>query len=232
MLRVSEVYASVQGEGPDVGRTTVFVRFAGCNLRCSGWPCDTQHAIDPAYRKEWQSMSVEELANKISDIMDISGANSITLTGGEPFLQNNDELYELINKFPMTIINCFSNGTLPYPKWAPELMTFIMDWKLLGSGENSVNIDTRIANIKLLDNANLLHSVKFVISDWSDFEEAVSIYFHYLEKFTNIEVFYGRVWDSYITDRDLAEAVMMNQLPWRLNIQLHNYIWPANERGK
>lgn len=232
MLRVSEVYSSIQGEGPNVGRTTVFVRFAGCNLRCPGWPCDTQHAIDPKYRSEWAKTSSEDLVTQIEQCIDISGAECITLTGGEPFLQKHDDLYKLINQFPEQEIDCFSNGLLTYPEWAPNYINFIMDWKLLGSGE-SIESAIRLHNLHLLAKSDLDHAVKFVIKDWTDFEQAVQIYHKHFSSYNNvIEIYYGRVWDSKLTDRDLAEAVMLNGLPWRLNVQMHNYIWPANERGK
>jgi len=233
MLRVSEVYASVQGEGPNVGKTTVFVRFGGCNLRCLGWPCDTQHAIDPAYRNEWKRYNVQDLVEVIEDCMDISGAETITLTGGEPFLQKNDDLYRLIQNFPMTPIDCFSNGTIMYPDWVVNNINFIVDWKLPSSGE-AYDDTNRIANLRMLTKSKLDQSVKFVIADWDDFALALNLneILHSTLLIDNLEIFYGRVWNSEITDRELAEAVMANQLPWRLNVQLHNYIWPANERGR
>ena len=85
----------------------------------------------------------------------------------------------------------------------------------------------------MLAKSDLDHAVKFVIKDWTDFEQAVQIYHKHFSSYNNvIEIYYGRVWGSELTDRDLAEAVMVNGLPWRLNVQMHNYIWPANERGK
>jgi len=65
-MRLSELYTSIQGEGPRVGQPVQFMRFAGCNLRCPSWPCDTQHAIDAArYRHEWETVTPEELAGRV-----------------------------------------------------------------------------------------------------------------------------------------------------------------------
>lgn len=234
-MRVSEVYASSQGEGPNVGKTTVFVRFGGCNLRCPGWPCDTQHAIDPMYRKEWIQHTPDELLQKTLDVADMAGAKLITLTGGEPFLQRTDELQAFVESLHNLEfeVECFSNGTLSYPAWAPNLISFIMDWKLPGSGEDAMN-KTRLANISKLAGGRLTQAVKFVIKDERDMQAAHGLWFSYLREApaSRLEVFYGKVWDGEIEDKDLVAYVMSNGLPWRLNRQEHNYIWPANERGR
>ena len=234
-MRVSEVYASSQGEGPNVGKTTVFVRFGGCNLRCPGWPCDTQHAIDPKFRKEWTPTTPEELAHNTKRTAEMAGANLITLTGGEPFLQNNKDLYEFVERLVMDgfQIEAFSNGTFEYPNWAAHNISFIMDWKLPGSGEDPMN-ENRLKNLKLLSKFYYQHhAVKFVIKDEQDLAAAHGLWWdHIKDRVSGVEVFYGKVWDGLLEDKDLVAYVMTNGLPWRLNRQEHNYIWPANERGR
>lgn len=234
VLRVSEIYASTQGEGPNVGRTTVFLRFGGCNLRCPGWPCDTEHAINPLFRDEWKKLSVEDVFKETVKIAEMAGATLITLTGGEPFLQKNDDLRELVDLLRTNgyYIECFSNGTLPYPDWAIENITFIMDWKLTGSGEDHLS-QIRLENIAKLRSHQALYpqSVKFVCKDQADFVLAHTLWSMYL-KGGNLRTYYGRVWDGEITNAELVEQVMKHQLPWYLNVQMHNYIWPANERGR
>ncbi len=235
-MRISEVYASTQGEGPNVGKTTVFVRFGGCNLRCPGWPCDTQHAIDPQYRDEWEKLTPEETYARITKVAELAGARSITLTGGEPFLQPERELKALVELLRKDFyeIDCFSNGTIMYPKWAPREIQFIMDWKLPGSGETKFGPynDTRLVNLSKFKESHIRQSVKFVIKDYGDYVEAKSLYTKYLQDMINVDVYYGRVWGSLFTDAELVASVMQDQLPWKLNVQLHNYIWPANERGR
>jgi 7-carboxy-7-deazaguanine synthase len=232
VLRVSEVYASVQGEGPRVGETTVFVRFGGCNLRCPGWPCDTQHAIDPSFRNEWERIMPGNLYIRIKQVAELAGAKLITFTGGEPFLQPKDDLSWLIEHLSRDgyRIEAFSNGTLLYPSWAIDHVRFIMDWKLPGSGENHMN-PARLENVERLARMSG-NAVKFVCKDEDDFLCAVSLWSSYLQGREEIDTYYGRVWEGEITNAHLAELVMTNQLPWKMNVQLHNYIWDPQERGR
>jgi len=234
-VRVSEIYASVQGEGPRTGQTTVFVRFGGCNLRCPGWPCDTQHAIDPAYRHTWERWSPEDLTDRVEEVAYKSGAHLITLTGGEPFLQRDSDLEYFCTELRARgyAIEAFTNGTLPYPKWALTQTRMIVDWKLPGSGEFTASPETRITNLQALCAAwPDAHAVKFVCMNRRDFEQAVHLYKTYHASMFGLIWYYGRVWDGEVTNAELAEWVMTEGLPWRLNVQLHNYVWPAHERGR
>lgn len=250
VMRVSEVYASSQGEGPNVGKTTVFLRFGGCNLRCPGWPCDTQHAIQPIFRNEWVKHDISELFERTVKVAEMAGAEWITLTGGEPFLQPKNDLEQLIQMLweEGYDVECFSNGTLLYPDWAVEKVSFIMDWKLPGSGEDPFN-DNRVVNLGrlnkvMVDNAVQAydldstgdgphHAVKFVVKDQQDLLTAHALWSRYLkDAASEVEVFYGKVWYGNLEDAELVEYVMTNQLPWRLNVQVHNHIWDPQERGR
>lgn len=229
-MRVSEVYASVQGEGPRVGTPTVFLRFGGCNLRCPGWPCDTQHAIDPKYRKEWAKLDPNQVTDWAQQKADEVGTRSITFTGGEPFLQNKDELEILTDNLVGNgyDVECFSNGTIKYPAWAHERIDFIMDWKLPGSGEDPYN-QVRIDNLLLLRSKD---AVKFVCNDMRDMFFARELWHKYIDDKSSVEVYYGKVWEGNATDDMLIDFVMQNRLPWKLNVQMHNYIWDPQERGR
>lgn len=230
-LRLSEVYLSVQGEGPNVGVPTVFVRFAGCNLRCPGWPCDTPYAIDPAnYRQEWTTHSVSDVVHLIKQAAHPVTRYNVCLTGGEPFLQNKTSLHELVDVLwsddEVEIIECFSNGTFVYPEWANRRVSFVMDWKLPGSEEDPLN-ENRIINVK---NPDFSYAVKFVCKDEYDFQVAKELYERYLADKPDIEVYYGVVWDA-MKNSDLVDLVLRNGLPWRLNVQMHNYIFNRDDRG-
>lgn len=233
-LRVSEVYASVQGEGPRTGQTTVFVRFGGCNLRCPGWPCDTQHAIDPKYRKEWVRYEPETLVDVIVQIAQMAGAHLITLTGGEPFLQKHEDLEKVVAELTHLGFQCeaFTNGTIIYPDWAVEEVMMIVDYKLPGSGEFHSLDEIRRRNLVKLDQSPIWHAVKFVCKNETDIKAAHVLYDELPEFHESLYWYYGKVWDGEITDAELAEYVMKNKLPWRLNVQLHNYIWDPQERGR
>jgi 7-carboxy-7-deazaguanine synthase len=107
----------------------------------------------------------------------------------------------------------------------------IVDWKLPGSGEY-LNFGQRLVNLKKLDESSIWHAVKFVCKDLADIRTAHNMY-HDNKKWQNSFLwYYGKVWDGDITDAELAEYVMRNKLPWRLNVQLHNYIWDPQERGR
>ena len=93
MFQVTDIFKSIQGEGPSMGELVVFVRLAGCNLRCTG--CDTDHNAKSA-------MSAEEIARRV-------GENQTVITGGEPCLQNVEVLAATL-RYPPDIE---TNGTVP-----------------------------------------------------------------------------------------------------------------------
>jgi len=234
VLRVSEHYVSTQGEGPRVGLPTQFLRFGGCNLRCPGWPCDTQHAIDPKYRNEWTKLEYTDIIQRAIELRDETGATNVCFTGGEPFLQPNDDLMLLFKNLERMgfTVECFSNGTLLYPHWATDIR-FVVDWKLNGSGEKDINVQTRWKNLFTLATSDYEQAVKFVLNDESDLDDAERIYSHFARmELQCLQVFYGRVWQSKWTDAEMIEAVLKRKLPWRLNIQVHNYIWAPHERAR
>lgn len=232
-MRIDEVYLSIQGEGPRVGIPTVFVRTGGCNLRCPGWPCDTLHAVLPEYRGNWERMEPHDVGLRASiAAMGVEEWN-VCLTGGEPFLQKSDELHELVlwlkSQPDVDTVECFSNGTLQYPDWAtngPQKVTFIMDWKLPGSGEDPYN-EMRLQNLRNLTDED---AVKFVIKDEEDYRVAKVMYYTYIDGQSPVEVYYGVAWDL-ITPATLVGWVLKDGLPWRLNLQTHNMIWDRRKRG-
>ena len=112
MLRTVEIYHSYQGEGPQTGKPTTFVRFAGCNLKCPAWPCDTQHAIDPKLFRDKQTFW-KDTPSLIDEILSFKCEN-VCLTGGEVFLQPQVELTHLVMhlKGEGAFVECFTHGTL------------------------------------------------------------------------------------------------------------------------
>src|SRR6266498_4505304 len=130
-MRLVEVYTSIQGEGVNVGKPTQFVRFGGCNLRCEGWACDTPFAIYPKeYRHTWEKLEPQEVYDRIA-----SWPKHVCLTGGEPHLQPVSELIALSNflRYGDYTFEVFTNGTYPL---VLNDCSYVMDWKLLGSGED------------------------------------------------------------------------------------------------
>lgn len=231
-MRVSEIYLSVQGEGPNVGEPTVFLRFGGCNLRCPGFPCDTPFAIFPEFRNEWKKMTPEEIVEEVIKTAGPFEDINVCLTGGEPFLQPNKEMRELVHRLShnehIDIVEAFTNGAILWDVDVKAFVDVIMDWKLPGSGENTLD-KNRLANIQQMSSFD---AIKFTIKDRRDFEEAKAIYDNIIvPNEMAVQVFYGIVWDGEYTNEALVDTVLREGLPWRLNVQVHNHVFDRNRRG-
>jgi len=175
MLKVNEIFVGIQGEGLNIGMPQLFIRFWGCNLRCS-W-CDTPYSYEPkGYLDEeavkmwrfsaYQEYSVKELFEEISKI---STLKAVCITGGEPLVQPRDELRELLRLLGDYgyYRHLFTNGTI-YDEDIFEECNFIsMDMKPPSSKMKS--------EIGCLRNLNLRYDngfqceVKVVIKDLDDF---------------------------------------------------------------
>jgi|SRR5690349_12279324 len=231
-MRISEIYTSIQGEGPGAGSPTTFIRFAGCNLKCAGWPCDTQHAIDPKrYRHEWQVMMPEEIQAAVPMY-----PLAVTLTGGEPLIQPAEEMERLVDALWQRgcKIELFTNGTQPLPTWVRRLdgVSVIMDWKLSSSGEDPHN-DTRYDNVSLLRE---MDAIKFVCTSIDDVKQALRFADNIREIIDDDfppQFYLGVAWGR-LKESELAEYMVAAEVPltWKLNVQVHNYIWPRDERRR
>ena len=233
-LRLVEHYVSTQGEGPRTGRTTQFVRFAGCNMTCSGWPCDTPFAVDAKiWMKDGNSYkrTPEELFEDCRDKRKQTGANNICLTGGEPFLQPNGQMDSLIKLLVADNfeVEAFSNGSFLYSDIALENVTFMMDWKLDGSGEGATKLENRKINALKLKAGS---GIKFVCKDETDFNQAIEVWKDLKDKVDpGVRFWAGSAW-AVFPERDVVDLILKNKLPWSLNVQVHNFVWPVNERGR
>ena len=154
-MRVVEKFVSINGEGLRSGELAVFIRFANCNLRCSY--CDTKYSfINPIYTEE----SIDELVEYVKS----TGVKNVTLTGGEPLIQN--EIKELMIELSNigNRIEIETNGSINI---APYLnipnVTFTLDYKLKGSGMEKY---MDLTNYDLLRKNDV---IKFVVSDYDDF---------------------------------------------------------------
>lgn len=231
-LRLVEHYTSSQGEGSATGKMTQFVRFAGCDMRCPGWPCDTAHASDPKiWAKNSYKRTVQELIADVIEQSAETGSRNICLTGGEPFMQPELKLNEFILELHDLgySIEAFSNGSFLYSNVALEYVTFMMDWKLNGSGEGSTKLDNRTINATKIRNGS---GIKFVCMDEQDLKQAVEV-FEKLEPIVDSDTRFwaGATW-GVLKEKDVVEFILKNKLPWSLNVQTHNFIWPVNERGR
>jgi 7-carboxy-7-deazaguanine synthase len=233
VLRVAETYASVQGEGPRTGMGTVFLRFGGCNLRCPGWPCDTLFAVDPSHRGEWERRRGVDVLSEVVRVCRELNIDNVCLTGGEPFIQQSDVLEYVVRGLLLEdlSVEAFSNGQVKYPEWAFDLVQFIMDWKLPGSG-NAADKNEEVLGL-MTDNIAQLKptdAIKFVIKDAFDFQHALDVWCHW-ESTTQAQWWAGVVWDNKnLTEAQLVNLIQSEQLPWMLNVQVHKYLWSPDKR--
>ena len=233
-MRLVEHYTSTQGEGPRVGTLTQFVRMAGCNLKCPGWPCDTPFAIFPdQYREEQFSRQPWELVSDIEKMYKETGAANICFTGGEPFLQPHKEIIGLLQRLfdgpePPWTTEAFTNGTFQVPaEWFLMGGQLVMDWKLPGSGEKTW-VEERSLNLTQM--ATYGGSVKFTVADEHDFGIAMDLWTT-IVKHSGVPVFVGPVWGREWGAVQIVDLIKQHKVPWRLNIQTHNYIYGAQKRG-
>ena len=202
-MKVNEIFFSLQGEGKEVGKPTVFIRLTGCNLRCR-W-CDTEYAF-----YEGKEMSIEEVIANV----EVYGIKRACLTGGEPMLQR-EEVSALIGALLQKEyeISIETNGSLPI-EGIDNRVLISMDWKTPSSGESDKMLQSNIAHLKKAD------QLKFVIADERDYEYARD----FLRSHTmDCEVIFQPV--GGVNIRWLAEKVLSDRMNVRILPQLHKVIW-------
>ncbi len=217
LYKVVELFTSINGEGQRMGQPSVFVRFQGCNLSCSY--CDTSWANEQG--AEYRLLSGGEIREEILS----TGIRNVTLTGGEPLLQENiGELLFLLSKEPSLSIEIETNGSISIEPYLYRNCHFTLDYKLPGSGMESP-MDT--GNYRFL---TMEDTVKFVCSDRNDLERARQV----IEKFrlsAVCKVYLSPVFGR-IDPKEIAAFLLehkMNRVS--LQLQIHKIIWDPEKRG-
>ena len=212
MIRVNEIFYSIQGESSYAGQPCVFVRLSGCNLRCIY--CDTQYATNQSI-----SISVNDIIERIIAFQ----CSLVEITGGEPLLQ--DETPELIRNLSDRGFKVLleTNGTQNIDLVQGNAVC-IVDIKCPGSGESDKMDWDNIHRLRQQD------EVKFVLMTPSDYEWAKQTIRQYslTEK---VKVLFSPVYDQ-MDPAALAEWILKDRLKVRLQLQLHKIIWPNQERGR
>jgi len=204
-LRITEIFHSIQGEADSVGQPTLFVRLTGCPLRCQY--CDTAYAF---HGGEWWSFAgiLKEVAQY--------RPNYVTVTGGEPLAQANclGLLTRLCDAGYRVSIE--TGGSLPLGDIDPRVVR-VLDLKTPGSGECERNL---YANILLLRQQD---QVKFVICDRTDYDWSKRM----LEEHRLVQRCQVLFSPSYeqLQAVELADWILADHLPVRLQVQLHKYLW-------
>ncbi len=221
-----ELYKSVQGESSFAGLPCIFVRLAGCNLRCN-W-CDSEYTFKGGYKQSIEE--VEAAVRALSPVM------LVEFTGGEPLLQERElvPLMEALLKKNYTLL-IETSGERPLGK-LPAAVHKIVDVKCPGSGEGES------FHLPNLDALTARDEVKFVISSREDYEFARRfIREHALEERVGDTLlspaFFktpttARSAENFMLDpRSLVEWMLEDGLGARLNLQIHKFVWEPATKG-
>jgi 7-carboxy-7-deazaguanine synthase len=212
MLTVNEIFHSIQGESTQVGRPCVFVRLTACDLRCS-W-CDTPYAFH-----EGRKMTLDDVLAQVHGY----GCDVVEITGGEPLLQK--DVYPLMQRLleEGRTVMIETGGHLSVDDVPPGVIR-IIDVKCPGSGESANVHWTNLERLRPTD------EVKFVIKDRADYEFARDVVVRYDLPAKTAAVLFSPV-HGEMNARELAEWMLADRLPVRLQLQAHKYIWDPQTRG-
>ncbi len=206
MLRITEIFYSLQGEARTVGLPTVFVRLTGCPLRCTY--CDTEYAFSGG-----ELRSIAQIAEQVASYQ----PRYVTVTGGEPLAQK--------NCWPLLATLCdagyevsLETGGAVSLVGVDERVVTVLDLKTPASGEMERN---DYSNIPLLRPAD---QVKFVICDRQDYEWARFKLDQYQLADRAADILFSPSFGQ-VQGRDLAEWILADNLPVRMQLQLHKLLW-------
>ncbi|HEY7473337.1 MAG TPA: radical SAM protein [Gemmatimonadota bacterium] len=210
-LRVNEIFHSIQGESTHAGRPCVFVRLTYCNLRCRY--CDSEYAF-----YEGVERPLDDIVAQVGRY----GCRLVEVTGGEPLIQKEtiallERLLEAGHEVLLETSGAWSVEDVP------DGVRIVMDLKTPGSGMVARN---RWENLRHLDADD---EIKFVICDRADYEWARGVIGEHglVERHA---VLLSPAWGE-VDPRELAEWILADGLPVRLQIQIHKHIWSPTARG-
>ena len=210
-LKINEIYYSVQGESTHTGRPCIFIRLTYCNLRCSY--CDTEYAF-----YEGKDMEIAQIMSEIQQW----DCNLVEVTGGEPLFQEEciDLLHELINSNYEVMLE--TGGSLSISD-VPKKVIKIVDFKCPSSKMEKKNLWSIVDDLQDHD------EVKFVIGNREDFDWAKDKITEYsLDKICTLlfSPTFGKIDPQLI-----VEWILADNLPVRMQMQMHKMIWSPEEKG-
>lgn len=212
-MRISEIYLSIQGESTYAGLPCVFVRTAGCSLRCDY--CDTDYALS---FKAGDEMSVETVLERVREM----SVDLVEITGGEP-LEDPDTptlCQALLDRGATVLVE--TSGAFPI-EILPAGVIRIMDLKTPSIRMQRRNRWENLAHLTERD------EVKFVIGSREDFEWAAAICREH-RLCERCAVLFSPVFGK-IEPLHLTQWILAERLPVRFQLQLHKYVWSPDARG-
>ena len=226
-MQITEIYKSLQGESTHAGSPCIFVRLTGCNLRCS-W-CDSEYSFYGG-----RKMTSGEIMAEVKRLSPAGGL--VEITGGEPMLQERELIplmIDLIEEGYRVLLE--TSGERPLQR-VPREVIKIVDVKCPHSGEGGTFDPVNLTTLNAQD------EIKFVLGDRTDYEFA--------REFTRQHFLAGQVHavifspafrkdatgarDSshcLVDPQELAEWILTDELPVRMGLQLHKFIWDPAVKG-
>jgi 7-carboxy-7-deazaguanine synthase len=225
-LYLIEIYKSIQGESSFAGLPCIFVRLAGCNLRCA-W-CDSEYTFTGGYK-----LAEDEV---VAEVEKLAPVRLIEFTGGEPMLQGR-ELIPLMERLLRTGYELMleTSGERALES-VPLGVHKIVDVKCPGSGESGTFL---LSNLECMTRRD---EVKFVIADRDDYEFAREFIREHQPETRAGQILLSpafskgpsaqRTTENCLLDpRELVEWMLADALPARLNLQIHKYVWEPQKKG-
>ncbi|MCF7912846.1 MAG: radical SAM protein [Candidatus Cloacimonetes bacterium] len=212
MLKVCEIFLSIQGESSYSGLPCIFIRLSGCNLNCK-W-CDSRYHVDVK-----AEMSITEIMETIAEYKPV---NLVEITGGEPLLQEDTAKFiDTLTEIGYQVL-LETNGSLPIAQLSPQVIN-IVDVKCPSSGHEDSFLRE---NIIYLDPEK--DEIKFVIADRKDYDFAQEfIMYNNLWSYNILfSVVFGR-----LEPKELVQWIIEDRLEVRFQLQMHKYIWEPKKRG-
>jgi len=214
MLKVNEIFYSVQGESTHTGLPCVFVRLTFCNLRCTY--CDTEYAF-----YDGEDLSINQIIERVKNYK----CNLVEVTGGEPLMQ--EESYLFLQKLCDENFDVLleTGGSLPI-KEVDKRVKIIMDLKCPSSGMLKKNLYDNLSYLKKTD------ELKFVIGTREDYEWSKNIIKEYSLS-GKYEMLFSTVFEE-LEPETLVGWILEDKLNVRFQLQelqVHKYIWDPKTKG-
>jgi 7-carboxy-7-deazaguanine synthase len=213
--KVQEIFKSIEGEGLRAGFPATFVRLFGCNLHCSY--CDTRYSCEG---EDYTDMTLYEIIEAVKQLE----VPFVTLTGGEPLLQ--EDAFFLVHSLVKAgfQVNIETNGSINVKHYLAfgQAVMVTLDYKCPSSEMESLMEPFQIETLRETD------VLKFVVGSINDLDTMQTV----LESYpTQAQVFVSPVFGR-IQPKEIVQYVLDNKLHnCRVQLQLHKFIWPADMRG-